>query len=72
MIANVVSFVVRIIQERLLEGESASQEEGSISLEIKVATCVCSLLSSIGVYPTGQKVDWLLVLMCGSWIAIMW
>ncbi len=57
MMASVVSLVVRIIQERLVVGGSASQEEGSISLETKVATHVCSWFSSIGVYPTGQKVD---------------
>ena len=63
--------MVRIIQERLEEGGSASQEEGSISLEIKVATRVCSWPSSIGWYPTGQKVDWFLVLIYSSWTAII-
>ena len=51
---------------RLSEGGRTVQEEGSISFEIKVATRDDLLALRTGVYLTGQDVERVVLLICGS------
>ena len=55
----------------MANGGKTIQEEGSISFKIKVATRVDLLALSIGVYITGQGVKSVILLIKGSWIAII-